>query len=239
MPSHSRPRPAPGESSTWPHSRGHAWLHWARRSPDVSTNDEEFCQELLGTCRLTGERAWRLPLDDDYKEQLRSNVADLKNVGGKWGGAVIAAKFLEQFVDARPWIHLDIAGPSWNDADHASRDVGATGCFVRTLVAMLESRESGLTCSGDRSGRFHPPPPPRIEIRLNSTAIDIQCLENPQYLVHFIHAINALGPDDDVEVFFEDLESIENRIDERRVAEVTLEQSEILVIEFNPEGLAL
>jgi leucyl aminopeptidase len=69
---------------------------------------------------------------------LKSNVADLKNVGGKWGGAVTAAKFLEQFIGSTPWIHLDIAGPSWCDAENATRDVGATGCFVRTLIAYLE-----------------------------------------------------------------------------------------------------
>jgi leucyl aminopeptidase len=102
------------------------------------SNDEEFCASLLSACRQTGERAWRLPLDDDYKEQLKSNVADLKNVGGKWGGAITAAKFLEQFVAAQPWIHLDIAGPSWSETENASRDVGATGCFVRTLVELLE-----------------------------------------------------------------------------------------------------
>ena len=101
-------------------------------------NDEPFCEEFQAACRRTGERVWRLPLDEDFKEQLKSHVADLKNVGGKWGGAVTAAKFLEQFVGATPWIHLDIAGPSWADADSAPRDVGATGCFVRTLVAFVE-----------------------------------------------------------------------------------------------------
>jgi leucyl aminopeptidase len=100
-------------------------------------NDDSFCQEFLAACHRTGERAWRLPLDDDYKEQLKSNVADWKNVGGKWGGAVTAAKFLEQFVGSTPWIHLDIAGPSWCDSDNATRDAGATGCFVRTLVALM------------------------------------------------------------------------------------------------------
>jgi leucyl aminopeptidase len=102
-------------------------------------NDESFCQELITACRLTGERVWRLPLEDDYMEQLKSQVADLKNVGGKWGGAITAAKFLEQFVGATPWIHLDIAGPSWCDSDNATRDIGGTGCFVRTLLAFLES----------------------------------------------------------------------------------------------------
>ena len=62
----------------------------------------------------------------------------MKNVGGKWGGAVTAAKFLEQFVGTTPWIHLDIAGPSWADSDSATRDAGGTGCFVRTLVRFIE-----------------------------------------------------------------------------------------------------
>jgi len=101
-------------------------------------NDATFCEELEATSRRTGERVWKLPLDDDFKEQLKSQVADLKNVGGKWGGAVTAAKFLEQFVGTTPWIHLDIAGPSWSDADSGLRDAGATGCFVRTLVEFVE-----------------------------------------------------------------------------------------------------
>jgi leucyl aminopeptidase len=103
------------------------------------SNDDAFSQEVLAACRTTGERAWRLPLDDDYKEQLKSNVADLKNVGGKHGGAITAAKFLETFVASTPWVHLDIAGPSWSDSDSSTRDAGGTGCFVRTLVALIES----------------------------------------------------------------------------------------------------
>jgi leucyl aminopeptidase len=101
-------------------------------------NDAAYCQDVIAASRLTGERVWRLPLDDDYKEQLKSNVADLKNVGGKWGGAVTAAKFLEHFVGQIPWVHLDIAGPSWSDSENATRDVGGTGCFVRTLITYLE-----------------------------------------------------------------------------------------------------
>jgi leucyl aminopeptidase len=102
------------------------------------SNDDSFCEDFLLACRVTGERAWRMPLDEDYLEGLKSHVADLKNIGGKWGGAITAAKFLEQFVKDIPWIHLDIAGPSWNDSDSAARDVGATGCFVRSLVRLLE-----------------------------------------------------------------------------------------------------
>jgi len=110
------------------------------------SNDDAFSQDVLAACRATGERAWRLPLDDDYKEQLKSNVADLKNVGGKHGGAITAAKFLETFVAATPWVHLDIAGPSWSDADSATRDAGGTGCYVRTLVNLVESMLGARTC---------------------------------------------------------------------------------------------
>ena len=107
------------------------------------SNDDAFCQEFLEATRQTGERAWRMPLDEDFKESLKSHVADLKNVGGKWGGAITAAKFLEQFVGTTPWIHLDIAGPSWADSDSPTRDVGATGCFVRTLVRFIERMAEG------------------------------------------------------------------------------------------------
>jgi leucyl aminopeptidase len=101
-------------------------------------NNDPYCKELIAACRKTGERVWRMPLHDDFKEQLKSSVADLKNIGGKWGGAVTAAKFLEQFVSSTPWIHLDIAGPSWCDTENTTRDSGGTGCFVRSLVAYME-----------------------------------------------------------------------------------------------------
>ena len=102
-------------------------------------NDDPFSDDVLDACRATGERAWRLPLDSDYLELIKSHVADLKNVGGKWGGAISAAKFLQQFVGETPWVHLDIAGPSWSDTENSTRDAGGTGCFVRTLVALVES----------------------------------------------------------------------------------------------------
>jgi len=102
------------------------------------SNDQAFADDVLASCQRTGERAWRLPLDDDFKEAIKSGVADLKNVGGKWGGAITAAKFLEHFVAEIPWVHLDIAGPSWVDTDSPAHDAGGSGCFVRTLVSMLE-----------------------------------------------------------------------------------------------------
>ncbi|WZO99519.1 leucyl aminopeptidase [Isosphaeraceae bacterium EP7] len=107
------------------------------------SNDDALANDVLAASKATGERAWRLPLDEDFKELFKSPVADLKNVGGKWGGAITAAKFLEQFVGGVPWVHLDIAGPSWADNDSATRDCGGTGCFVRTLVTLLETSAKG------------------------------------------------------------------------------------------------
>ncbi len=109
------------------------------RVAGLFSNDDPFAGEFLAASRQTGERVWRLPLDEDYKEQLKSHVADLKNVGTKWGGAITAAKFLEHFIGSTPWIHLDIAGPSWSDSDSSTHDAGATGCFVRTLVQLVEN----------------------------------------------------------------------------------------------------
>ena len=83
------------------------------------SNNETLAGSVASASRATGERTWRLPLDDDYKDLLKSSVADLKNVGGKWAGAVTAAKFLEQFVADCPWVHLDIAGPSWAESESA------------------------------------------------------------------------------------------------------------------------
>ena len=102
-------------------------------------NHDAFASDVIRASSQTGERVWRMPLEDDYRDLIKSHVADLKNVGGKWGGAITAAKFLEEFVDGRPWVHLDIAGPSWADSETSSRDPGGTGCFVRTLVALIEN----------------------------------------------------------------------------------------------------
>jgi leucyl aminopeptidase len=103
------------------------------------SNDDQLADRVASASKATGERTWRMPLDDDFKDLLKSSVADLKNVGGKWAGAVTAAKFLEQFVDDCSWAHLDIAGPSWAESDSPTRDAGGTGCFVRTLVKLVES----------------------------------------------------------------------------------------------------
>jgi leucyl aminopeptidase len=99
--------------------------------------DLKTMDRLRGNINITGEKLWQLPLDDDYREAIRSEIADMKNVGGREGGAISAAKFLQEFVEDTPWVHLDIAGM---DLDHDGRPYackGATGFGVRTLVQLF------------------------------------------------------------------------------------------------------
>lgn len=106
----------------------------------VFTNEQAWCDRFLEASRQTGEDAWQLPMTPNFNEQIKSNVADIKNVGnGRWGGSITAAKFLEEFVGQVPWIHVDIAGPAWSDSPQKWIDGGGTGCFVRTLVELAKS----------------------------------------------------------------------------------------------------
>ena len=88
-----------------------------------------------------GEWVWPLPMFKEFGDQIRSQVADIKNVGeGRWGGAITAAKFLEEFVQGKPWVHLDIAGPAFLDGKpHGYVSPGGTGASVRTLIALAQS----------------------------------------------------------------------------------------------------
>ncbi len=97
-------------------------------------NDQAWCDQVLAAAKSQGEDLWQLPMFDLYNELLKSDVADCKNIGGRWGGAITAAKFLEKFVGGKPWVHLDIAGPAFASANKPTREGGATGCFVRTLI---------------------------------------------------------------------------------------------------------
>lgn len=104
------------------------------------TNHQGWCDQLLQAAARCGEPTWQLPMFDFYREQIKSKVADIKNVGdGRWGGAITAAKFLEEFVGERPWVHLDIAGPSFREKPASWIDAGGTGVFVRTLVELIEN----------------------------------------------------------------------------------------------------
>jgi leucyl aminopeptidase len=81
-----------------------------------------------------GEKMWRLPLDEEYKESIRSNIADIVNSGGRWGGAVTAAMFLKEFAEDTPWLHLDIAGTAWMEDNKPCIAKGPSGIAVRSLV---------------------------------------------------------------------------------------------------------
>lgn len=107
------------------------------------TNDDDWCADVLAASKEVGEDVWQMPMFDSFAEQLKSEFADTKNVGTRWGGAITAAKFLEKFVAKTPWVHLDIAGPAYADSAKAHLDVGGTGAMVRTLVQVAQNFGSG------------------------------------------------------------------------------------------------
>ena len=99
-------------------------------------NDDTLVRRIVTLGQETGERMWHLPLPDDYRSQLKTPMADMRNIGGRWGGALTAALLLEEFVADVPWVHLDIAGPArWGENEHYQVK-GGSGFGVRTLVAL-------------------------------------------------------------------------------------------------------
>jgi len=102
-------------------------------------NDAALLAELKGASAASGEKIWELPLDEEYAEQIKSDVADVKNTGGRPAGAITAGMFLAKFATGYPWAHLDIAGTCWSDKDRGYLVKGATGHGVRLLVQWLRS----------------------------------------------------------------------------------------------------
>ncbi len=103
----------------------------------VMSNNDPWQERVLEATRRAGEKAWPLPMFPHYAELIKSAVADIKNTGGtRYGGAITAAKFLQEFVGDTPWVHFDIAGPAWADHEGADHDAGGTGAFVRTLIEL-------------------------------------------------------------------------------------------------------
>jgi leucyl aminopeptidase len=101
----------------------------------LMTNDQRWADAVKNAADTCGEPVWQLPMFAEYGEQIRSEVADIKNVGeGRWGGAITAAKFLEEFVQGKPWVHLDIAGPAFLEGSKPWLEAGGSGFGVRTLV---------------------------------------------------------------------------------------------------------
>lgn len=111
----------------------------ASEAAGLFSNNDELAQKLIECGERVGERLWRLPEWDDYKELIRSEWADMKNSGGRWGGAISAALFLKEFVNCPSWAHLDIAGTAYTEHETAREGRGATGAGVRVTVAFLES----------------------------------------------------------------------------------------------------
>jgi leucyl aminopeptidase len=105
----------------------------------LMASDQRLADRLLAAARTAGERVWQLPLIEEYKEQFKSDVADLNNTGGRNGGAITAGLFLKEFSGGIPWAHFDIAGPAFIDKDSPLGPKGATGVAVRTILTYLTS----------------------------------------------------------------------------------------------------
>jgi leucyl aminopeptidase len=100
-------------------------------------NNQGLVDKVIAAGAEAGELIWQMPMYDQYKEQNKSDVADIKNVGGRYAGAITAAQFLAEFVGDTPWVHLDIAGTSMSTKERAYLVKGATGVAVRTLVNLV------------------------------------------------------------------------------------------------------
>ncbi len=107
------------------------------RVSGIMGNDDELIDSLIETGDAAGELMWQLPLINEYADQIKSSIADVKNIGGRWGGTITAGLFLKQFVDDTPWAHIDIAGPSWTDKPLPYAPRGGTGCLVNTLTRFI------------------------------------------------------------------------------------------------------
>lgn len=106
-------------------------------------NNDDLAAQLEAASDAAGELMWRMPLHQDYRKQIDSEIADFKNVGTRYGGSIVAALFLKEFVpDEVPWAHLDIAGPARSESDDDEGPKGGTGVATRTLLSWLETRGS-------------------------------------------------------------------------------------------------
>jgi len=109
----------------------------------------EWVEHVRRASERAGDRSWPMPVFDDYKDQLKSEVADFTNTGGRPGGAITAALFIKEFTGDLPWVHIDIAGTAWAEEARPYQPKGATGVGVRTLVEL--ARDATSWGSADRS----------------------------------------------------------------------------------------
>jgi leucyl aminopeptidase len=114
---------------------------------DVNTGilgtDQELIDEVIESGREVGEKFWQLPLDKEYSKQIKSDIADIKNVGGRKAGTITAAAFIKEFAEGISWAHLDIAGTAWGDEAKPFRAKGPTGVAVRTLLNFIRRASDG------------------------------------------------------------------------------------------------
>lgn len=111
----------------------------------VLGTDQELIDEIIAAGKESGEKFWQLPLDEEYSKQIKSDIADIKNVGGRKAGTITAAAFLKEFADGVSWAHLDIAGTAWGDEAKPYRSKGPTGIAVRTLIRIVD--RAAMKCS--------------------------------------------------------------------------------------------
>lgn len=116
----------------------------------VLGTDQELIDEIIMAGKEAGEKFWQLPLDKEYSRQIKSDIADIKNVGGRKAGTITAAAFLKEFADGVSWAHLDIAGTAWADEAKPYRSKGPTGIAVRTLLKIV-SRTTSRRDGGENS----------------------------------------------------------------------------------------
>ena len=124
----STPRPSP-EPASWRSASQRRRLLQRRR---------DLC-EVSGALSTSGEKFWRLPLGDEYADLIKSDIGDIKNTGGRAGGAITAAEFLKVFAEDTPWIHLDIAGMAWIEDSRPYIAKGPSGVAVRSILEWVRS----------------------------------------------------------------------------------------------------
>ena len=100
----------------------------------VMGNEQGFIDSFISAAKRVGEKMWQMPMDDEYRDLIKSTVADVANSGGRNAGMILAAKFLQEFVGDTPWVHVDIASTAWNDEDKPYLPKGPTGVALRSLV---------------------------------------------------------------------------------------------------------
>ena len=104
----------------------------------IFSNDDTLCAQLSDAGKAVDEPVWRMPIGEGYDALINSDIADMKNVGGKYAGSITAAQFLQRFVNDTPWVHIDIAGTAWKQKPSDVAEKGATGYGVRLLDQLIK-----------------------------------------------------------------------------------------------------